>query len=482
MKPDSIMPEAGSPVRMLLVQPTVVFGPNPPKINAFSCGIEIPLGLMYLSSYIDKQAHESRVLDLRIWSNPFDTLRQQLEEFRPHIVGVTAFEAEILGAQEVAKVVRAFDDSITTVIGGLHASAQPVRILEDYPCFDLVVYGEGEYTLAELLKALQTGKDLAGIDGLAYRQNGEILVTSPRPFTKNLDEFPFPDRSTLDHAKYKPNIVTFNYLRLPTTGIIAGRGCPYQCFHCSKGVWGSTLRYRSAENIFQEILHCVQEEGIRDFRFYDDILTLPHGPIKDLCNMILDNGLKISLNCYSRIDHITKDLLQLMRRAGFYHIKYGIEFGSEHALKLSNRRTTLDQARAAIAMTKEVGIMIKGNFMMGIPGETIEDCEKTISFAKEISPDLVSFNLYFPYAGSKFHKDIVIEGKTDEQHRVLPEPTVRKLISKAYQKFYFRISYPFQLLHLAVTDMDRFIMTWKVLFSGSFALLRFFVRRLIKTA
>jgi len=471
--------DTASPLRVLLVQPTVVFGPGGPKRGAFHMGIEIPLAILYLKAYLDQRAYDSRVLDLRLSDHPLDRLQQELEEFRPQVVGVTAFEPEMLGANEVARSVKAFDDSIVTVIGGLHVSAIPRQILEKYPCFDLVVHGEGELTLVELLSALQTGKDFQSINGLAFRNAQEVHQTPPRAFVKNLDEFPFPDRSAVLNKKYRPNAVTFNYLHLPTTGIIAGRGCPYDCYHCSKGVWGKTIRFRSPENIFEEMRQCVEKYGMRDFRFFDDILTMPKGPCKDLCQMILDHGLKISFTCYSRVNYVSEDMLRLMKRAGCFHIKYGIEFGTESSIERSNRRTTLDEARTAVALTKKAGIMVKGNFMMGIPSETVEDCEKTIEFARELSPDLVSFAPFYLFPGSRFHQEIVLEKKTGPQYELIPYDVLMKLVSRAYRAFYFRPSYPFQLLRLAFSDPSRLGLTLTVLFKGCFTLLVFFVYRLL---
>jgi len=473
-------PAQGSPMQVLLAQPIVLFGPGGPTRGAFHMGIEIPLALLYLEAYLEQQGHRSRIFDLRLHDNAFDKLRHELEEFHPQVVGITAFEAEIKGAHEIARTVKEFDDSIITVIGGIHVSAIPEQTLQENPCLDFVVYGEGELTLAELVIALQTGKDLQAVHGLAFRNGGAVQITPPRKFVENLDVLPFPDRSSVMDKMYRPSAVTFNYLHLPTTGIIAGRGCPYDCYHCSKGAWGRSTRYRSAENIFQEMSQCVQQYGIRDFRFYDDILTLPSGPAKELCQLILDRGLKVSFTCYSRVNLITRELLQLLKRAGCFHIKYGIEFGTESSIQRTNRRTTLDQAREVVAMTKGIGIMVKGNFMMGIPSETVVDCEETIAFAKETSPDLVSFAPFYLFPGSRFHQEIVIDRKTGPEYDLIPKDVLIKLVSRAYREFYFRPSYPFQLLRLAISDPSRLGLTLRVLIEGCFTLLSFFVYRLLK--
>lgn len=462
--------------RTLLVNPVNAQGPKGPKRNVFSSGHEIPLGLMSLSSYLRSGGYEAKILDLRTSANPLDDLRNTIDEYSPQIVGLTAFTCEIMGAAQVAETVKAIDPAILTVAGGIHASSLPQETLRQFPAFDLVVYGEGEVTLAEIVRAHQTQGDYSDIRGLAIRTGTEILLTPARSYIEKLDSLPFPDRSEVDMSRYEPGAATFNCLRTPTTGIMAGRGCPFNCYHCSKGVWGRTVRYRSAANIFSEIRECVRSHGIHDFRFFDDVLTLPQGPVRDLCAMLIDSDLNISFNCYSRIDHIDEDLLRLMKRAGCYHIKYGIEFGSERVLKLSNRCTTLDQARSAVSITKKAGILVKGNFMMGAPGESVEDCERTIIFAKEISPDLVSFGLFNLLPGSKFYKDA--SGDCDKSGmQQLNKDVAVGLISRAYREFYFRPQYFWQFLQHVVFNTRRWKMGLKVGVVGMWSLMDFFLRR-----
>ena len=160
-------------------------------------------------------------------------------------------------------------------------------------------------------------------------------------------------------------------MSLPSTGIMASRGCPYKCRYCSKGVWGDLVRFRTVENVLAEIEHCINSYGIHDFRFFDDNLTLPQWDLKRFCSLLLERDLKITWNCYSRVNNVNRETLHLMKEAGCYHIKYGIEFGTKKALELSSKGTTLDQARRAVSLTKQVGIECKGNFILGIPGEEL---------------------------------------------------------------------------------------------------------------
>ena len=467
--------------RILFIQPVLSLGETNKK-SVFASGIEIPLSLLYLSAFCEKKDLISDVIDLRLHNNPAEALKEKIKEFDPAIVGITAFTCEIESAHETAKIVKEINDTIPTVIGGIHASALPINTITQYPAFDIVVIGEGENTIYEIACNMQKNEDIFKIPGICFQHKGETSITKPREFIQDLDEIPFPNRHKVDIHKYKPNIITGNYLSLPTTGIIAGRGCPYGCYHCSKGVWGKTIRYRRARNIMSEIKHCIETFGIHDFRFFDDILTLKNGPIYELCELIIESGLKITFNCYSRLDQIDEKLLKLMKNAGCYHIKYGVEFGTEKALTISNRRTTLEQAQNIIPMTKKLGIITKGNFMMGIPGETVEDIEKTIDFAKKLSPDLVSFGLFQLFPGSRFHKEVVEKRNKEMEKNILPKEVVIPLISKGYRAFYFRISYIYQRLKMAFQSPKTFIREIKILYLGFITLVAFFLRRIFDRA
>jgi radical SAM superfamily enzyme YgiQ (UPF0313 family) len=238
-----------------------------------------------------------------------------------------------------------------------------------------------------------------------------------------------------------PSPGTGNFMQLPSTGIIGSRGCPYQCRYCSKGVWGRTVRFRSPGNIVQEIEHCIEQHGIHDFRFYDDMLTFPKFDIHEFCEIVTRKNLKITWNCYSRVNHITRKKLEQMKRAGCYHIKYGIEFGTEKALQVADKKATLEMARNAVKLTKEIGIECKGNFILGIPEETYEDCLKTIEFSKQLSPDLVSFYPFDAFPGTEFYKKYQQEGL---EKVTLPRHVTEDLASRAYREFYFRPSFILQ--------------------------------------
>lgn len=390
---------------------------------------------------------------MRIYSDPYLQLERLITKLEPRIVGISSYTSEIDNAKTVSKMVKTINRNIIVIIGGYHASAMPEQLLKESPYIDLLVHGEGELTLTEIYRKLESGDNFSDVDGIAYRHKDLVIVNRRRKLIANLDKLSFTPREKLELDKYIPNPGTGNYMHLPTTGIIASRGCPYRCNYCSKGVWGNSIRFRSIENVLSEINLCMDRFGIHDFRFYDDGLTLPQWDLEEFCEQIIKRELNISWNCYSRVNHINKEKLMLMKEAGCYHIKYGIEFGTEKAIKLANKGATLQQAKKAVQLTKEVGIECKGNFMLGIPGETVEDCKKTISFAIELSPDLVTFYPVGIFPGSHYFKRKLEGDRTIEKR--LPSVVTQKLSNRAYIAFYFRIGYVLQRLKRLIKNPER---------------------------
>lgn len=465
----------------LLIQPVIVVNQHNPKKYVFSPGNELPLNILYLAGYLNQSGYNHQILDMRMERNPWRTLERTVREYHPDLVGITACSCEIWGAHHVAEAVKGIDSGIVTVVGGIHVSSLPINTLAEFPCFDIVAVGEGEVTLSEIIQRMTDGGSLNSIAGTAVRIDGKLHMNPARDLLPNIDKLPFPSRNLINNRRYFPNSITYNNKMIPTTGIIASRGCPYRCHHCSKGVWKYTVRYRSANNVFQEMKECVEVYGIRDFRFYDDVLTTDGGPLDELCRLIIDNDLSISFNCYSRIDHINLDRLKLMKQAGCYHIKYGVESSSPKAISLSNRHTTYENAQQAIEMTRHAGILVKAAFIMGMPGETLNTFDETIKLSQKLRPDLASFGLFTLFPGSKFYRDYEA-GNTQELDTCVDPPEVLPYISKAYRSFYFRWGFISQHMGFLFRNPEFIPSEVRRVTRGIFTLLWFGIRRYLNFA
>jgi anaerobic magnesium-protoporphyrin IX monomethyl ester cyclase len=423
----------------------------------YAIGMDIPLGLAYLSAYLKKDKFRVSIFDMSVERNAGTKLISLIKQYNPAAVGITAFTQEIGAAFEAAREIKESGSKAAVIIGGIHASALPVETLKEFSVFDYLVYGEGEETLSSLMKFLIYGGDVRKIQGLCFRDGKDVIMNEPRKLFDDLDKLPFPDRDALCLSKYIPNEA--NYMRLPTTGILSTRGCPFGCNFCSKGIFGRRVRMRTADNMVDEIRRCRSRYGIKDFRFFDDNISLSRERLKKFCSIIEEKKLDISWNCYSRVDLVDSGILRMMKKAGCYHIKYGIEVGTEKALKLINKGTTLKQAEEAVRLTKRHGIECKASFMLGIPGEDMNDVEKTIEFSRKLSPDFVSFTILKPLPGSQIYKEALANGTllhrewskykksgTPVMDIGISDALLNKKLDNAMKYFYFRPYYIWQRL------------------------------------
>lgn len=413
---------------------------------------EIPLSLCYLAAYLESRGIGCDLLDLDAAPADF-SFEAYLAERRPDVVGFTSFSPYIENAHRLALATKAALPDAVTVIGGYHASAFPVETLEEFPGFDVLVYGEGERTLAELYERYAKSEEVPpDLPGTAVRDGGKVVKNPPVEQFADIDSLPFPAREKLFLERYVPNPV--NYLRLPTTAILASRGCRFGCTFCSKFLFRGE-RVRSAENILAEMLECDARFGIRDFRFYDDNFTWHRENCFKFCEEARVRAPKISWNCFSRVDCIDAELLAAMKSAGCYQVKYGVETGNEKTLKTINKNITFEQSREAIALAKKAGIECQISMMIGLPGETREDILKTIAFSVELSPDLILFNVFKPIPGSILYnklkkenmllterwEDLLVKTPKPVVKGSLPADELEELMKKAYTSFYFRPAY-----------------------------------------
>lgn len=422
-------------------------------------GKEIPLAFCYIAAYLEKQGlEEVSILDLDFLGGISDHVDREMKRFKPDLVGITSYTANIETAARIAGRVKQLKPDAATVIGGFHASALPQRTLEEFPQFDYLVFGEGEITLYELAVRLKEGKTPEGIPGVAFRKNGKTTLGPVRDFIDPLDSLPVPDRSLVPIKKYIPD--PGNYFQLPSSGILYSRGCPFRCTYCSKAVFKNHIRYRSVEGFLDEVGQCSRDFGIYDFRLEDEGPTVNPKKMKELCQGISDRELAITWNCFSRVDTIDREMLGMMKRAGCYHITYGVESAHPETLERIKKKIDLEQASRAILWTKRQGIECKVNFILGFPWESSEDVKTTLRYAMKVSPDLVSFNLFKPLPGSVLFSEMERDGKIKHTcwedyfvgseampfESITSEKELSGLVRRAFLWFHFRPRYLLQRL------------------------------------
>lgn len=373
-----------------------------------------PMGLAYLAAVLEKEGHEVKIYDVDMggklgksiayiteyqeMQNYIDVVNNEkhpiwqevtgiIERFEPDIVGIRVQTITYASAMKIAELVKKYDEECDVVMGGPHSSIKYEQVLADENV-DFVVREEGEVTFSELIKKLEEDNASFGsVKGICYKTNGAIVVNPVRDSINNLDLIPHPARKSLMYSH--------NYSPEDMGVLMASRGCPFSCTYCFN-MWGRKVRYRSVENVIEEIISTKKDYGTYQFSFKDDTFTLKRQWVEDICNRLIEERIGINWECTTRADFLDDDLIKLMKNAGCNTIKIGVESGSETILKEIKKGVTLEQIREAAGLLNKNTLFWCAYFMMGLPQETKEDMEKTYKFMKELNPHYASIGIYKP--------------------------------------------------------------------------------------
>ncbi|RLE13156.1 B12-binding domain-containing radical SAM protein [Candidatus Aerophobetes bacterium] len=409
----------------------------------------VPLGLAYLASFIEKDGHKVKIIDSNTLGYRIKDIKEEIEKFNPHLVGVTATTSCIYDAYEVAKIIKEVDPGIKVVIGGPHVTFIAKETLKECPFIDVVVRGEGEETFRELVNFFESSSEdtwsLEEVKGITFRKDNKIIETDSRSLIKNLDSIPFPAYHLLPMEKY-----SLEGKRFAT--IITSRGCPFSCIFCSSSrLFGKTWRARSPENVIEEIKLLKNKYGVREIEFLDDTFTLNKKRAEKICEILIKEKIDISWSCSSRVDTIDESLIEKLKKAGCHTIYVGVESGSQKILNIIDKGITLPQIEKTINLIKKVNINSFGSFILGIPGETVKTIKKTINFAKKLNPSFVQFSICTPYPGTKLFEMAKEKGwlltKDWSKYTILDQvmkipgmvtTNLNRWLLRAYLSFYLR--------------------------------------------
>ena len=353
-----------------------------------------PLGIMYIASFLEQNNYSVKLTDLRGLTP--DAWLQYIP--KGDIYGITATTPEYPYAIEIARQVK--EKGTVIVLGGVHASADPKGIDE---IFDKVVIGEGEYSILNVIDDIK-----AGIDKRYYTS----------PFVKDINTLPFPARHLLEYDSFISSKLTVR--DQPATAITGSRGCPYNCAFCvSKLMWNRRVRFRTPENIIEEIKIIIDKYGVRHFRFQDDTITASKKWLTSLCEKL--KPLDVVWRAATRVDHAQRELLQMMKDAGCYEIDYGVETLSDNVLELSNKQITVEQIYQAVENAKFVGLETRLFFMIGLPSQDANIADDIINFIETAKPDAVDISTFIPFPGSDIYNN--------------PEKYNIKILTKDFTKY-----------------------------------------------
>jgi len=400
-------------MKVLLINPSF----NLKKFGSFQRFMEpMPcIGLAYIAAVLEKNNIDVEIIDDFTSRLGEYGILNIIKEKKVDVVGISCLTPSAPGVFSLVKKIKEYNNNILTVLGNIHASIFSEDILSANEAVDIIVHGEGEYTMLEIVKVWEGNMDFANIDDISFKRDSQIIRTKPRAPLEDLDELPYPSWHLLPFRKY--GLLPFADIDKPVLSISGSRGCPYGCIFCSLLHVSKKYRKRKAEKIVNEIDYLVNNFGVKQLGFVDPIFSLFKEDGLEFCEKMIKRGLnkKVIWICETRVDKVDKELLRAMAMAGCKRILYGIESGGQKEINNIKKNFSLDIAMQAIRNTKKEGIQSVGLFMLGLPGDTKESMRKTIRFAKEIDLDFAKFALTVPFPGSTLYQNLVSSGEFKRQ-------------------------------------------------------------------
>lgn len=437
-----IVNDTGSDI--LLVHPLGLDAASAKRNVARLANLMPPLGLASLAAYVESLGHRAEIIDCFAHPDAATEVLQYVRRHRPPFVGASCTTAGFPSAEALLREVKEINPDTTTVGGGPHISAMGAEILRRSDAVDVTVVGEGERPLGRLLSNGLSGAE--PIPGLVFRGSDGIVENPPERPGVDLDSLPLPAYEKLHGFPGFYQLPIFNYPAAPNTSCNSSRGCPYQCSYCDRSVFGRSFRFNSAEYLYNHLELLARRFGIRHVNFYDDQFTFHQGRVEAFCRMMIDKPLRMTFNCAVRAEHVTPELLRLMKRAGCWMISLGIETGDPDLLARHRQHSDLDVTTRAIHDIHRAGIRVKGLFMIGLPGETEASFRRTMDYIFSVPIDDFNVSRFTPFPGSPLYEKIHEYGRFEEDwsrmdcmhSQFIPHGLTAEQIEQLFRELYRR--------------------------------------------
>lgn len=360
-----------------------------------------PLGILYISSHLRKKGFQVEVFDSTFGSR--EQLFEMLRRGPPSVLGVYAnlmTRSNVLGILRTAK-----QCGWQTVAGGPEPSAYIPQYLDAGA--DVIVIGEGELTIEELLQVLPTGsqESLHRVDGIAFRSSdGTVVKTKPREQLRDIDAQPWPDREAIDVGQY---VGTWRkHHGMGSVSLITARGCPYHCRWCSHEVFGKTHRRRKPASVADELEWLIERYQPDMAWMADDVFTIHPGWLSQYSVELKRRQLRLPFECISRADRLNARVVETLAEMGCFRVWIGSESGSQRVLDAMQRGVTVEQVRTAVTLCRANGIQTGMFLMWGYEGEELEDIEATVQHVKQTNPDIFFTTVAYPIKGTPYFSEV----------------------------------------------------------------------------
>ena len=401
-----------------------------------------PLGLASIAAYLEQRGTRADIVDCYARPDSDRVIRDYLLAEKPAFIGLSCTTSSFHDGIRIAQMARQAVPGIRTVFGGPHVSALKESLFAGFPAMDYAVIGEGEETMAELVRS---GRDDAlSVKGIICRRGSEVTFTGYRDTALVLDDLPFPAYEKLAGFPHSYMLPIFNYPKTPNTSCISSRGCPYSCSYCDRSVFRRSFRYNSATYLYEHLRYLRERFGIRHINFYDDQFTFNRQRVEEFTSMMIERPLGMTFNCAVRAEHIDPELLTRMRSAGCWMMSLGIETGDEELLAQHRQNADLDHLAQKIRMIKDAGLRTKGLLMMGLPGETEASIRRSMKYVFSLPIDDFNLAKFTPFPGSPIYERIHELGEFDEDWEkmdcmnflFITKGMTRERLESLFQEFY----------------------------------------------
>jgi len=361
-----------------------------------------PLGLLYISGYLNTHNIENHVYDSTFYSK--SNQLEFIEEKQPKII---AIYTNLMTKINVIKLIKTLKSEAKygfpkLILGGPDITYNSENYLNTG--VDFLIIGEGEQSTLELYNAIINNEDYSIITGIAYLEDGQLKRTSPRVKIKDLLELPLPNRDAIPIDKYLDTWKTHHGKSSMT--VSTQRGCPYTCKWCSTAVYGQSYRRRPTNLVAAELRMLKENYNPDSIWFVDDVFSVSHKWIKSFHEEVIKQDAIIPFECITRAERLNDEVLQLLKEAGCFRIWIGAESGSQKIIDAMDRRVDVNVVKEAIQKTNAIGIESGTFIMVGYPGENKEDIKETITYLKAANPSHFTITVAYPIKGTSLYNEI----------------------------------------------------------------------------
>ncbi len=415
-----------------------------------------PVGLLSIAGHLKQNNINVNILDFTIEDFRNKSIEQIIENKiektgQPLWFGISVCTPVAYNAYEIADIIKKLFPDSKIVLGGPHITVLKERIFDECKSADYLITGEGEYSLCNLINC----NDLSPDNIFERFPNSSIFKT--KAIEVRPEDLPLPAYELLDFDKYVPPPASLNSKK-PGIGIITSRGCPFKCTFCAR-ITGNKLRFKTIDQVIDEIKYLQNTYKIKQFHFYDDTITCRKSYITELCQRFIDENLNLHWSCFARVDTVDEEVLALMKKSGCFVIMYGVESLDESILKDVRKGINIEQINKALILTRKAKIESRISLIIGTPTETRESLAKTKKDLLKLDTDFFQAFIAVPMPGSQFYIDAKAEGRIINEnwadynlskvlyrHSVFTEKELFKEQRNMYLKFYLRPRIVFNLI------------------------------------